>query len=166
MYERVTCGLLAQAMTVAVGLHLWHPRGLQQVVPFTVAPQSPTAWLTGDVCALPGQQQNELRLQSSLTDASLAWLAPLKHLRSLSLRSCVMVEGAGLRHITSLTMLRSLDLTGCVRLTNKGEKDVKLSHTVSRFMKSMHTRVVGGCCVTGCRIFVTTGLMPCSTWWG
>ena len=66
------------------------------------------------------QQQNELRLQSSLTDASLAWLAPLKHLRTLGLRSCVMVEGGGLRHITGLSMLRSLDLTGCVRLTNKG----------------------------------------------
>jgi Leucine Rich repeat len=68
------------------------------------------------------QQQNELRLQSSLTDASLAWLAPLKHLRTLSLRSCVMVEGGGLRHITALSMLRSLDLTGCVRLTNKGAR--------------------------------------------
>lgn len=73
-----------------------------------------------DVVCVRCQQQNELRLQSSLTDASLAWLAPLKHLRTLGLRSCVMVEGGGLRHITALSMLRSLDLTGCVRLTNKG----------------------------------------------
>jgi hypothetical protein len=70
--------------------------------------------------------KNELRLQSSLTDASLAWLAPLKHLRTLGLRSCVMVEGGGLRHITALSLLRSLDLTGCVRLTNKG-----LDHVVA-----------------------------------
>lgn len=66
-------------------------------------------------------QQNELRLQSSLTDGSLAFLAPLKHLRTLSLKNCVMVEGSGLRHITSLSVLRTLDLTGCARLTNKGE---------------------------------------------
>ncbi len=70
---------------------------------------------------LPVPQQNELRLQSSLTDDSLAFLAPLKHLRALSLRNCVMVEGGGLRHIARLSHLRSLDLTGCVRLTNKGE---------------------------------------------
>ncbi len=80
-------------------------------------------------------QQNELRLQSSLTDGGLAFLAPLKHLRTLSLKNCVMLEGSGLRHITGLSLLRTLDLTGCARLTNKGEPGYMRMHKDGRRLR-------------------------------
>lgn len=59
-------------------------------------------------------------MQSSLTDGSLAYLAPLRPLRSLSLKGCANIAGWGLSAITGLRHLRSLDCTGCIRLTNKG----------------------------------------------
>ncbi len=59
-------------------------------------------------------------MQSSVTDASLAYLAPLSALRTLSLKGCTNIAGPGLSAITGLAHLRSLDCTGCTRLTNKG----------------------------------------------
>ena len=66
------------------------------------------------------QAHNELRLQSSLTDESLAHLAPLQRLEELSLKSCAGLQGPGLRHLVGLPNLRRLDLQACIRLTNKG----------------------------------------------
>ena len=50
-------------------------------------------------CAVACLQQNELRLQSSLTDAALRYLEPLRSLRTLSLRGCNTIEGASLRMV-------------------------------------------------------------------
>ena len=66
------------------------------------------------------QAHNELRLQSSLTDESLAHLAPLQRLEELSLKSCAGLQGPGLRYLVALPNLRRLDLQACIRLTNKG----------------------------------------------
>ena len=66
------------------------------------------------------QAHNELRLQSSLTDESLAHLAPLQRLEELSLKSCAGLQGPGLRRLVGLPNLRRLDLQACIRLTNKG----------------------------------------------
>ena len=65
-------------------------------------------------------QRVELQMQSSVTDASLAYLAPLSALRMLSLKGCTNISGPGLSAITGLAHLRALDCTGCTRLTNKG----------------------------------------------
>lgn len=67
---------------------------------------------------------NELRLQSSLTDESLAYLAPLKRLEELSLKGCAGLVGPGLRHLCALPNLQRLDLQACTRLTNKGLEHV------------------------------------------
>ena len=69
---------------------------------------------------MSAQAHNELRLQSSLTDESLAHLAPLHRLEELSLKSCAGLQGPGLRHLVGLPNLRRLDLQACIRLTNKG----------------------------------------------
>lgn len=71
------------------------------------------------------QAQNELRLLSSLTDESLAHLAPLQRLEELSLKGCAGLVGPGLRHLAALPALQRLSLQACIRLTNKGA-----SHTL------------------------------------
>ncbi len=68
------------------------------------------------------QAHNELRLQSSLTDESLAHLAPLQRLEELSLKSCAGLQGPGLRYLVALPNLHRLDLQACIRLTNKGAR--------------------------------------------
>ena len=66
------------------------------------------------------QAANELQLQSSLTDESLAHLAPLQRLEELSLKGCAGIVGGGLCHLAALPRLQRLDLQACVTLTNKG----------------------------------------------
>ncbi len=78
------------------------------------------------------QAHNELRLQSSLTDESLAHLAPLQRLEELSLKGCAGLQGPGLRHLVGLPNLRRLDLQACIRLTNKGARSRRPSSATAR----------------------------------
>jgi len=81
--------------------------------------------MSTDHRALSTQAHNELRLQSSLTDESLAHLTPLQRLEELSLKSCAGLQGPGLRHLVGLPNLRRLDLQACIRLTNKGARSLR-----------------------------------------
>lgn len=59
-------------------------------------------------------------LRSSLRDSQLIDISGLTRLKELSLRSCIRLQGSGLRHLSVLPSLYRLDLTGCTGLTDAG----------------------------------------------
>jgi hypothetical protein len=67
----------------------------------------------------------ELHLsECRVTDAGLACISGLKHLRTLNLKRCDKITDAGLVHLTGLQQLQSLNIGGCDEITDHGLRHI------------------------------------------